>query len=369
MAEVPTIPVALASKYMRIKKHYNALSQALKIARLYDKPELIEVLSLRRSVSNEDRMKCEEEVIRKMSKECNLVHITGNWVGIRFLDGKGKTAFKDDIIPERDLYLIKRNPKRENNLRYTDLDTLLPGIIDMTALAEFKKIIQDDAYVMLSELGFNPESEMHPESAGDDMSVPSECSDDVVEPVPLLHASTHACKRWVERVYKIFNESKVAEYVKQNRDKIEKEIENGYNSAQQVWAGEDGVRYWFDDNNMMYLIGDNPSGVGETVITLYEEDFGFTKEINRMITFKQLEVLKQSYDELVHEGDIHAQLVESLGHSISGIDGQLNVLRAQISYLEAERASLIQNTETSARQVELKRGKYAQESGKLFKKW
>lgn len=369
MIEVATIPSVLSNSYMEIKRRYNALSQALKIAKLYDRHDLADIINPRRTAANNDRMKCEEAVIRKMPRNTNLVRIKDDWYGIKFTDGRGKTAFKDDILRDTDLYIIHRNPREEAHLKYTDIEMLLPGVVDAQALDQFKQEIRESAYKILGELGFeSPVSTPATTGVIETVAVPVVFPEEQEQPAMKTIVSTHSTKRWAERVYKL-PEPKAIEYARINRKQLEDEILAGYKTADHVWTANDGSRYFFDPENMMYVVGDNPTGVGENIITLYEEDFGFTKEINRVIVFKQLEVLKSMHENLLEAESAHKLLIDSTGAKLIGVDGQIKVLKAHLELLEQEKSSLMADRDVSHKQVRLKREQHNQEFDKLFKKW
>jgi hypothetical protein len=105
--------------------------------------------------------------------------------------------------------------------------------------------------------------------------------------------SAHAGLRWVQRKLKV-PVLQSEEYKKNHRVEIESAILEAWNKAEKVWTGEDGIEYWIDDDNFAFIVGNG------TVITLYQEDFGFALHINRSIIDMQLEEVRKSFESYHH---------------------------------------------------------------------
>jgi hypothetical protein len=331
--------------YMYAKIEYDALEQAIRLAKLNGADDkavqpLIRMKQSLKEICASNNM----ELAASMTLSSNIMHIKDSWYAIRYLNGRADTCVKVVPLNQKDLPILQRDGRKERELYEQDIETLLPGCIDEVALGLYNQMIENKAR----------------EYVYDHVGIKIE--DDVQEDKPIT-VSAHAGKRWVQRKLGIKGDVQAEEYRRAHLEEVEKAVLEGYSKAQLVWVGEDQIDYYFDDENIMYIVGNN------TIITLYEEDFGFTKEINRMIVHKQLEVLRKAYKELEEAEKQYVNSTQETDKELQAIADEISILESQIELLRAKHAALVANKEQSNKQVKLARDRFNAEFNKLFKKW
>ena len=129
------------------------------------------------------------------------------------------------------------------------------------------------------------------------------------------------------------------------------------------WEGKDGVAYWLDADNVVYVVGNN------RVITTYEIDFKFSRDINRLIVFQQVEVIKEVAGKLdVSEGKLK-EMLDSVDYELTCITQEVEVAAATLAHLNAKKQELIARKDSAGKMVKVQQEQLELELGKLFKKW
>lgn len=334
-------------KFMDDKTEYDSLSQAIRLAKFNgaDEKSIQPMITLKQTM----KTVCADnsaKILKGMTLSKNMFHLKDNWYAIRYLNEKDDAVLKIDIINEKDVPLLQRDGRHERELSRNDLDMLLPGCIDEISLEIHKQYIGARAR----------------EIVYDHLKI--EVAEEVSEDRPTT-VSSHAGRRWVQRVLGIGanNESVADEYRRKNMVDIGQAVLDGYGRAELMWQGEDGITYWFDGNNIMYVVGNN------NIITLYEEDFGFTRVINRMITLEQAEVLRQAHEHMQDCERKHVNDTKGIEDELQGISDKVKVLEAEIELLIAKKGTLTATREQSSKQLRVVRDTFNAEFNKLFKKW
>lgn len=178
-----------------------------------------------------------------------------------------------------------------------------------------------------------------------------------------IRTSFHAEQRWVQRTKGISSELKAVEYRNKNLDEVRMEILAGFNSSQYLWTAEDKVEYWFDDNNMMYVYDPNT----QCIITVYESDFSFSKEINRQIVFEQIKVLTKAWGDLVDTREAHKECEEFIEDAIYCLDAKIKSLNAELELLNAKKQAKLAELAESSKVLSLSAATYNVEFNKLFR--
>jgi hypothetical protein len=340
------------------EKHYHdSLSQAIKIAKangLDDKQ--IKPLVL---LKQEMKTKCHknsETLLKRMALGENLVHMKESWYSIRHTNDKGDITLKQECLKAEDIYILRRDGRHERELNRIELDNFLPAITNDEALELYKQSIRAEGHNLIR---------VHT-----GVSIESADSQDNIEGVDQdkpITVSSHAGMRWVQRVnqYALKDEKKAEDYRRLHVNAINEAVLDCFGLAEKVWQSDrDGITYWFNPNgNVMFVVGSN------NIITLYEEDFGFTKDMNRMIVREQLKVLELAHNALLQAEVDHKNSLSTVDDEIKGINNELALLEANMALLIAKRATLNAEREQTNKEVKLARTKYDVEFDKLFKKW
>jgi hypothetical protein len=159
------------------------------------------------------------------------------------------------------------------------------------------------------------------------------------------------------------SESQAVDYKRLNVQEVEKEVREGFESAEHIWTAEDGIEYWFDPNNMIYVYAPRE----HNIITVYESDFSFAKHINRQIVLEQVQVIKKAWQEYKDAMDCHAEAVEQLDVAIGSVNDQIKVLESELELLKAKRDTLMAEKYESAKLISKASAAYEAECNKLFK--
>lgn len=335
----------LSKRCLSLKLYYDSLKEAIKLAKLHNANEnsITSLTKVKASVQ-EDYTKCITEVSKLMPATTNVVQISENWFMVRYKHSKNSTSTKLCVVKPEDLYMIERDTKRRSDLSESELDTLLAGIQDEISIEIYKQQVLSKAYILVLDY----------------CSINLKDSDN--EQFASIKVSAHASKRWIQRKLGIINEAQAEEYRCVHSEEVEKQVLEGYAHAELLWTDEDGIEYWFDKDNMVYIKGNN------TIITVYEEDFGFGKKINRNIVFQQIEVIHEVKDALDKAESEYNSVIEQLDRDIRHISGQIRVLASQINLLESKKQSLLDAKAERFKELDMRRVRYHAEVNKLFNK-
>lgn len=340
-----------ANKFMYEKKRYDAVSEAIRTAKkngLEDK-DITSLITLKQSL----KQVCSDntsEMLNKMVLANNVIRIEDNWFGIRYVNEKGDLHAKIDPIIEQELYLILRDGRKERELSRIDIESLIPSVQDGDALSMYKQEIVDLSFVLFDELGIKL-----PKSANSDNGSP-------------ILVSSHAKLRWAQRKLGMVDEARANQYLRANVDQIEKDIIESFNKSELIWIGNDDIKYYFDPDNITYVVGRKNSNFPDNIITLYEQDFGFSKEINRSIVLKQIDVLKSAESSMVSSKEKHAIRDQLLDRELCKVSEDINILESQINRLKARKSTLYSTKEELLRTVTVSEATFNAELQKLFRK-
>lgn len=355
MAEISS---EFKEQYMKDKFQYDSLSQAIKIAKDNKlTPAQIKPITEAKAVLKAHCVKQNEALLSMMPDGDNLMHLQDSWYAVRHLNDKNGVVCKQECLKPEDLNLIRRDGRYEPELRRSQYEDLLPAILNDEALSLYKLELRANATnLVLQYTGmiFAPEEDQEVTSSavtGDQAVVPS----------------THAGTRWVQRKMGIHakDDRKAEEYRRVNYTEVVGAIMDSYNKAEQVWLSDrDGVAYCYNEaDNIMFVVG------GNTIITLYTEDFGFSPDMNRMIVREQLKVLSKSYEGLKTAEKEQDAVLSTIEQGMQDISSEIALLEAKMALLVAERASLNATKDKTSKVVRVARSSYDVEFDKLFNKW
>lgn len=366
------------AQFMADKCLYDGLSQAIKLGKqieLNDKQlkPLVLMKQKYKKVFSDNTSK----LLTSMPLGKNILELGDSWYGIRFLNEKTNMDIKIEPISEQDINYLKRDGRYERELSKKELDTMLPGLISAEVLEVYKQKMQArgrellfehtgvlvDSDGVVSKLIGTPIAE-EPEPVDEPTEeIIEDAVDEDYEPVTV---SVHAGLRYVQRKLGIKSEVAAEEHRRKNVRDINEAVLDGFGNAEKVWE-DDGIAYWFDKDNLMYVVGKQDGY--PNIITLYEEEFGFDKSINRTITLAQLDVLAKVREEL-NKAEVNVSGANNLMEGeIQGINDEIRALESQVELLVAKRAKLMADRELGNKQVKAVKDRYVAESNKLFKKW
>ena len=311
-----------------------------------------------------------DKLLKKIPDGVNFIQIssvwcgiTASWYGIRVKNGD---AVEDiEIHPIiKDLFLLERDGRKVKDLSSRELSIILEECVDRKAHAEYASNLH---YASLSCMQSYFGRPWDPS-----LEVPASGCQEEYPSVPggkgkfsHLRVSAHAGARFVQRKMGLYQDSQstAMSYYQEHSVEVNQSILKALDKAMSLWADEDGVSYMFDDDNMVYVLGVTPS---PTVVTVYEEDFGWGKDRNRYLVLEQIKDLKKIKKNI-------AKLEQRYEASSQGnlkrrgeIDAEISVLSAQIDLLKSSYDKLLAEDEESGRELALERKRLIKECGKLF---
>lgn len=358
-----TISETLIDKLMTDKHKYDVICQAFKLAKAEELDgNQLKPLTMAKQKYKKVCAQNTHDLLRSMPLNTNVINMRDNWHAVRYVDTKGNIHLITDLLKPDEVYLIKRDGRNERELSRNDYENLVPAMRDDDALEAYKLQLQADAWVLLGEeLGIDVpdalyEDEQQLEESIEEAELPEEDKP--------ITASLHALLRWIQRIIGVTNEAKAEMYRRNNHDEVNEAVLDGFGTAEKVWEDDDGITYWFDPNNVMYVVGRD-----SIIITLYEVSFGFSKAINRMIVFEQLAVLKAAKDALEYQATDSARIASDAESEVQAINDQIALLEAKIAEMVSKRAVEMAQRDEAHKLVNTSRAKYTAEFNKLFKKW
>jgi hypothetical protein len=338
-------------EFIESRTRHDSVSQAIRLGKLHGLDEKqIQTLVVMKQQLADGMRKDTQKIVKSMTLSDNIVALSGGWYGVRYTNDKGEISLKLDILNESDLSFLRRDGRVEQELTQKAVHQLIPGCINEAQLEIYKQLLLVRAREILHDY-----AGLQIEDTEATSSTDGECT-----------VSSHAGMRWVQRMLRIgvHNEAVAEEYRRTHIREIEESVRSGYGTSEKIWYNDaEGITFKLDADNIVYVVGNN------NVITLYEADFGFTKEINRMILFSQLEVLRQSSEELQRAQSKQVKESEEIERKITATSDEIGIHEATIQQLKARKSKLVSEREQSIKDVSVCTAEYEREFNKLFKKW
>lgn len=340
-----------AKKYkelLEIKYNYDAMDEAVRIAATNGVDNFKEMTIVKNNLKDQ-YIAVKKEVLANMSLRTNVIQLEGSWHAVRYMDNKLDTHLKLYLLNPSDTFVLLRDCNTESNLSKKELDTFIPGIIDQPAIDNYKTSVQSKAITILGEY------------TGEEWTLSNEDKEEEQKQITVSH---HARQRWVERRLGIKGNTQIDNYIRENYTQINEDIIKEFKGSEHFWhEPTDNVDFYFDEANFMYVYCDN------NIVTLYEEDFGFTTEINRIVTLQQKEVIKEAHNELLSATDEHDEVMQRVNREIQSVEDEIKVLEQKIDLLRSNKRSVLNEQEESLQKLKYHQATYNAETNKLFKKW
>jgi hypothetical protein len=339
----------LGLKLLELTQEYDSVAKALERAVSYE--GIVEKdrrkMSSRKSTLKDQIAAITGDIVRSMGLSKNIVLVRDNWYIVRYINKQADTKIVLEILEPKDIYLIQRDGRNERELQENELNTLLPGIIDIGGRKDYESTVDHIVEQMLFDM------------AGILPIIETDSAPEVVE--VLEHVmSNHAGERWIERIFGYSGDSKL--YLKEHYTEVEAEVLAAVGKAKIVWKDEDDIEYLFDDYNIMYVRGDRGR-----IVTLYPVDFGFNHDINRTITLQQLEVIRACGVEVQQYKDELSNASKDSNRELQTIGDEIKFYEAKINTLKSKSLTIGHQLTEVDRKVGEARAKLKLESNKIFK--
>ena len=337
-----SIPSLTAENFWECKVEYDVVTQAIKMASNLGRQDIASILTTRKETVKGHHSKALQSLTKVASSpgvNTNIHHLRGSWYVVRYVNDKNQISVSVEPLLEKDLHLIERDPCLERDLSRTDINSLMPALINEEALEQYKVSQRRGACDMLMEYGIEVDSD------------------------GCAMVSVHAARRWVQRVVGIKSESQAEDYRRSNSADVTKSVLESFNRAEVLWVGLDGCEYYFDQDNIIYVYNDN------TIITLYEAEFGFDKSINRMIALSQIGIIQKMVDDLRIAEENCENTLRDIQAEFQYVVDEIKEKEAELEKLKARKNVLSSCREETMKSVELSKARFNSEFNKLFKKW
>lgn len=299
----------------------------------------------------ENYIKAEYKFIKKMSLGRNILELDSDWVAVRVCDSNGNMSLGIHPISSDNFFVIQRDGRTGRELSPKELETLVPSCVTTAvSLQTDKKLISqaDDLVMSLRRKDSPPTRE------------------DAVEGDLLTLVSRHTGIRYIQRFLGIQspNESLESSYLNSNREQVEEAIIDMYKNSTLIWSDEDVNYYLHDEDNVVFVVGDD-----NTIITMYEEKFGFSKSINRTIVLNQVKEIERAFNNMRDKEEEYNNVTDRLQSNLNSIDSDIEVLKKKIEALNSEKGVINAEIKMHGDKVQVAKKEYSVEFSKLFKPW
>lgn len=179
--------------------------------------------------------------------------------------------------------------------------------------------------------------------------------------------TTHAALQWVKRVRGIYDSSEAASIVENDFAGVDRDVKASFKAANKVWEWEHNgclSHYYFHHTQVIFFIV-----VDNVIVTLYEKDFGFTQDINRMITQEQLRLVRKLGKEVKGLQIKNSKVAKSgIIKRASVVALEIEKLKKELADKQAELQKLNNEKGNIDKELAEKTLRLNHEAGKLFKK-
>lgn len=308
----------------------------------YDKRELV----AKKSKKKQSYTEAMDAVLMSMPHEDNIVDLGDSWYGVRYVDSDGSKWLR--VVPLSSTNLVQRDLDLDRELTKSDITALIPSITDQGSIDQWCSTVEWEARVLLNEMGI-------------DLGLPEDEEDSDV-----IKVSSHAGMRYAQRILGITNEAKATEHFRVNRQQLSEKIVEGLKADTTVhlWKSPDGKDYYLDLCNTLYVYDES----SRTVVTLWESDFGFTKDINRTIILSQIQVIIRAYETYTEGVEKNEKAVQRVQNRVDELADRMEVLNTELQSLKAKRDKALYEIRDYEKSTNVLEATFTAEYNKLFKK-
>lgn len=179
-----------------------------------------------------------------------------------------------------------------------------------------------------------------------------------------ISVSYHAVGRYVERVRGIKGKNNISKEISRDKQAIVDDIIEGVEQAKLIWEDEDMFCKYNEDRAIMYII--SPEG---SVKTLYEKDYGFSRQVNSKIVLEQAKVLREVKTKLDKSKSESEDKKEHLKLQKEMAEADIMKIELMLNKERAKRDSISQELVLVQEEEKVVLNEYAREYNRLFKKW
>ncbi|WIT25965.1 hypothetical protein [Bacillus phage SPO1L1] len=250
------------------------------------------------------------------------------------IDDGIKDVMLTTVLKDR-LDIVKRHLSIESDITENTLKDNLDYVKDWDAWGEYLEEINELSIQKCKEYTTGSVLESFKKPVTKDMEETQQIEESEMQ------VSVHAVDRYIERVLGITDPFAIKHESVHRFVQYKEKIKNMYNEAEHFYEAKGKVYKITEDNIILVAMPKD-----NKIMTLYEKDYGFSKEINRQIIFMQLEVIKNEKAKLdeveksfkeqmavyIEEEKIYKEMVEQIQSELDKAQSKLNdVMRCKKS--------------------------------------
>lgn len=384
-----TLNDALAKKLIDARFDYSVYARSLKFARkFHQEDELASLMDLRHTADillTKIHTEVYQEMRRNGTNTCDLsaAHPFGEgWYAIAVVERKAKVTIAVEAVEPDGLILLERG----RPVTRMDFDKHIKNITDAHLLSEYKAILENRIAVFLAEtygLEYTSSEELEKVSGesydscafADDQAQCKQaiqpCAGveviaviDEVTAMPVCYETLHlagrlpeadgtpgitdhALERWIERVEGVMSKEQIRLLRIQKEVTYVKQMKAAWRKSTLEHEEQDGTHWYYNKLlNLFFIVcGTRPhdSTQGKAIVTLYEkefqqtQDFSFSKDLNKTIVQKQLQVIRRMKKSFAKLTALHQASLDSTDEEIMGLRKEQSVIAKRIAELEKDK--------------------------------
>lgn len=334
----------------------------------------------------------EKQILARMTLSSNIQPTSkDSWVFVRYQDDVDQSLDTKlkllPIVPEC-LETVHVDCRESSPLTLTDLNGMVPLVQDTKCLVAYESLADVTALNELSSMfpdKFNASGIKRPHWGRNHNSMlievvevvekeKEEGNEDITphqaEENTAFTVSSHACIRRVQRMLGIPDERMAEAHFKANAQSIRADIVNAIQKADVLWQDkhlDEPIDYYIDADNVVYVVGHDRSI--PNVITLYEAEYGFSKEINRTIVMEQVKVIGNMHEQWMETSATTNEERAKALDSMQLVDDEVELLRRQLKAKESEKRAIEAKLDEFNMAEQVAEQAFNKEHSKVFKKW
>lgn len=267
----------------------------------------------------------------------NIVLLKDNWYAIAYYLNKKnrknnirslfitpiKSEYKIDDIKKKLAPLYKNNRNELQNPA-----SILKGIMDNKKINKYKSEINKISLLALEKL--------MKKDSDEELSSKEFALENIQKDNKNFIITRHAYQRWCERIEKFQCDTDKKTFLKINNVETKKDIipkiTSAFKKSEKIYekVDDDNIQYYLNKENMIFFcVKDN-----NLLITIWQNNFGFTNEINTQITLMQLKHIQDMKLVYFENRKKNNEIIAEKNAKITVINSELEDLKQRKNELE-----------------------------------
>jgi len=271
----------------------------------------------------------------------NIVHIRECWYAFYWVTPKGnKRLSVEPLLPEG-VKALTRDLKIQQPLTHKEFMELRPQVVDLNSLNSWNQVLRAERDRCLHHY----------------LNIATAIGEDNVAMI----VTAHVFRRWKERILENsepFNKNDIKE-----RERLYPQIVHAFLEARKVYQIDDSEFYLSKERLICFVIRRN------IIVTVFVKDFGFTSEINKAITLRQLKHIKHLAAELKKTKPKQQKLIASIDADVDILENHIKKLQEELNTLLIQKQKLGVEKTILEKNIQKDQATLEAEEKKLFKTW